>query len=138
MSEATAAIMGPGGDYLPDRAVSDVDDPDLGAAALDNDATRGGGDAGGSGLGAGLEDWLDNDEGEVAPRRQPASDQQGVSASAALAARGGAQKRWAAPPMFGSRPKKPKSSAAATKRKEAAAKATRFRKVVKEPQMVSA
>ena len=34
MSAAAAAIVGPGGDYHPDRAVSDEDDPDLGAAAL--------------------------------------------------------------------------------------------------------
>ena len=40
--------------------------------------------------------------------------------------------------MFGSRPKKPKGGAAATRRDEAAAKAARFRKVVKQPQMVSA
>ena len=39
--------------------------------------------------------------------------------------------------MFGSRPKKPKSGAAATRRDEAAAKAARFRKVVKQPQTVS-
>ena len=40
--------------------------------------------------------------------------------------------------MFGSRPKKPQSSAVATKADEAAAKAIRFRKAVKEPQLVSA
>ena len=39
---------------------------------------------------------------------------------------------------FGSRPKEPKGIAAATKRDEAAAKAARFRKVVKQPQAVSA
>nr|XP_045088080.1 uncharacterized protein LOC123495894 [Aegilops tauschii subsp. strangulata] len=38
--------------------------------------------------------------------------------------------------MFGSRPKKPKGSAAATKRDEAAAKANRFRKEVKTPQLI--
>ena len=52
--------------------------------------------------------------------------------------RGGVQKRWAASSMFDSRPKKPKSSATATKQEEAVAKENRFRKVVKEPQMVSA
>ena len=40
--------------------------------------------------------------------------------------------------MFGSRPKKPKSGAVATRRDEAATKAARFRKVVKQPQTVSA
>ena len=40
--------------------------------------------------------------------------------------------------MFGSRPKKPKSGEAATRRDEAAAKAARFRKVVKQPEKVSA
>ena len=40
--------------------------------------------------------------------------------------------------LFGSRPKKPKGSAAATRRDEAAAKAIRFRKEVKKPQLVSA
>ena len=115
-----------------------MDDPDLGAAALDDDAVGGGGEAGGSGLGAGLEDWPDNDEGEVAPRHQPASDQQGASSSVAPAARHGVQKRRAAPILFGSRSKKPKGSVVVTKRNEAAAKATCFRKVVKDPQMVSA
>ena len=58
--------------------------------------------------------------------------------SAAPAARGGAHKRRAAPSLFDSQPKEPKGSAAATKRDEAAAKAIRFRKAVKEPQLVSA
>ena len=49
-----------------------------------------------------------------------------------------AQKRRAASGLFGSRPKKPKSGAAATRRDEVAAKAARFRKVVKQPQKVSA
>ena len=40
--------------------------------------------------------------------------------------------------MFGSRTKKPKGSATVTKRDEAAAKAIRFHKAVKEPQLVSA
>ena len=40
--------------------------------------------------------------------------------------------------MFGSRPKKPKGSAAVTKQEEAIAKANRFRKEVKTPQLVSA
>ena len=124
--------------YLPDRATDDLDDPDLGAAALDNDAVGGGGEAGGSGFGASFEDWPDDDEAEVVPRRQPVSDHQGAGSSVAPAARGGAQKRRAAPILFDSRPKKPKGTAAATKRDEAAAKAARFRKVVKQPQSVSA
>ena len=32
-----------------------------------------GGEAGGSGLGASFDDWPDDDEAEVVPRRQPAS-----------------------------------------------------------------
>ena len=124
--------------YLPDWATDDLDDPDLGAAALDDDTVGGGSDAGGTGLGTGWEDWPKDDEAEVVPRRQPASDHQGAGSSAAPAARGGAQKRRAAPILFDSRPKKPKGTAAATKRDEAAAKAARFCKVVKQPQMVSA
>ena len=60
--------------YLPDRTAHDSDDPDLGAAALDDDIEGGGGEAGGSGLGASFDDWPDDDEAEVVPRRQPASD----------------------------------------------------------------
>ena len=40
--------------------------------------------------------------------------------------------------LFGGRSKKSKGFTAATKRDEAAAKAARFRKVVKQPQAVSA
>ena len=50
---------------------------------------------------------------------------------------GGAQKRRAAPTLVGGWPKKPKGSAGATKRDEAAVKAARFRKVVKQPHAVS-
>ena len=103
------------------------------------DAIMGEGDeAGGAGLGAGLEDWADDDEVEAAPHRQPVLDHQGTGPSAALAARGGAQKRWAASTYFGNRPKKSKGSTAATKRDEAAVKAARFRKAVKQPQAISA
>ena len=123
---------------LPDRTVDDVDDPDLGAAAME-DAIMGEGDeAGGAGLGAGLEDWADDDEVEAAPHRQPALDHQGAGPSAAPAARGGAHKRRAASTFFGSRPKKSKASTAATKQDEAAMKAARFRKAVKQPQAISA
>ena len=54
------------------------------------------------------------------------------------AAGGGAQKCRAVSILFGGRPKKSKASTAATKRDEAAAKAARFRKAVKQPQTVSA
>ena len=106
-------------------------------AAPDDDIVGGGGEASGSGLGASFDDWPDDDEAEVVPRCQPASDQHGSGSSAAPAVQGGAQKSRAAPSLFGSRPKKPKSAAAATKRDEAAAKTARFRKVMKQPQAVS-
>ena len=103
------------------------------------DAIVGEGDeAGGTGPGAGFEDWLDDDEAEPIPRRQPAFDHHGAGSSAGPAARGGIRKCRAAPTLFGSRPKKPKGTAAATKRDEAAAKAARFRKAVKQPQAISA
>ena len=124
--------------FLPDRTMDDVDDPDLGAAAMEDDIAGEGGDAGGSGLGAGFEDWPDDDEAEVIARRRPAPDHHGAGPSAGPTAHGGAQKCRAVSIHFGSRPKKPKSTAAATKRDEAAAKAARFRKVVKQSQAVSA
>ena len=125
MSPTTAAIV-----------VSDVDDPDLGAAALEDDAEVGGGVSGGPRLGASLEDWPDDDE-EVVPRHQPGAGQSGAGSSAPPDAQGGAKKHRAGTILFGSRPKKPKGSAAATKRDEAAAKANRSRKVVKTPQLIS-
>ena len=118
--------------------MDDLDDPDLGAAALDDNAAGGGGEKGGSGLTTGFDDWPDDDEADPIPRCQPATDHQGAGPSGRPTARGGAQKRRAAPTLFGGRLKKPKGSAAATKRDEAAAKAARFRKVVKQPQAVSA
>ena len=124
--------------FLPDCTMDDVDDPDLGAAAMEDDFAGEGGDAGGSGLGAGFEDWPDDGEAEVIARRRPAPEHHGAGPSAGPTAQGGAQKRRAASTHFGSRPKKPKSTAAATKRDEAVAKAARFRKVVKQPQAVSA
>ena len=93
---------------------------------------------GGSRLTASFEDWPDDAEAEVAPRRQPAGDHQGAGSSIAPAAGDGAQKRRAASGLFSSRPKKSKPSSVATKRDEAAAKAARFRKAVKQPQAVSA
>ena len=113
----------------------------MGAAAMDDNTESGGGqaggDAGGSGHGVSFDDWPDDDEAEVVPRRQPASGR-GVGSSTALPARGGGQKRRAAQGLFGSRMKKPRGGAAATRREEAAAKAARFRKAVKKPQTVSA
>ena len=129
--------MGPNREFLPDWAESDVDDPDLGAAALEDDAEGGGSTVGGPRLGAGLEDWPDDDK-EVAPRHQPGAGQSGPSSSTAPDAQGGAKKRRAETSLFGSRPKKPKGLAAATERDEAVAKANRFRKVVKTPQLISA
>ena len=123
--------------YAPDRTVDDVDDPDLGAAAMEDAVVGDSAEPGGSRFTASFEDWPDEFEAEVAPRRQPAADQQGAGSSVAPAA-GGAQKRRAALGLFGSRPKKSKPSTAATKRDEAAAKAARFRKAVKQPQAVSA
>ena len=127
--------------FLPDRVEHDLEDPDFGALHMD-DATEpaGGqadGEAGGSGFTATFDDWPDDDEAEVIPRRQPAPGH-GAGSSAAPPARGGGQKRRAASGLFGSRPKKPKGGAAATRREEAAAKAARFRKAVKQPQTVSA
>nr|XP_020157873.2 tol-Pal system protein TolA-like [Aegilops tauschii subsp. strangulata] len=53
--QPVADALEEGHGYLPDRAVSDVDDPDLGAAAMEeDDATGGGGGAGGSGGGVAL------------------------------------------------------------------------------------
>ena len=48
--------------FLPDHTMDDVDDPDLGAAAMEDDVVGEGGDAGRSGLGAGFEDWPYNDD----------------------------------------------------------------------------
>ena len=84
-------------------------------------------------------DWPEDDaEGGVAPRHRLGASQPGAGSSAVPGAPGGGKERRAAPTLFGSRPKKPKGSAAATRRDEAAAKAIRFRKVVKKPPLVSA
>ena len=122
--------------FLPDRTEHDLEDPDLGAAAMDDNTEAAGGEAGGSGFGVSFDDWPDDDEAEVVPRRQPASSH-GAGSSTAPLARGGGKKRRAAPGLFGSRPKKPRGGAAATRREEAAAKTARFRKAVKQPQTVS-
>ena len=108
---------------------------------MDDNTEAGGGQAGGeagdSRLGVTFDDWPDEDEAEAVPRRQPASGR-GAGSSGAQPARGRGQKRRATKGMFGSRTKKPRGGAAATRREEAAAKAARFRKVVKQPQTVSA
>ena len=128
-----AGTSGPTRKFLADRAESDVDDPDLGAAALEDD-TEGGG---GPWPGASLEYRPDDDE-EVAPRPRPGASHPGAGSSAAPGSPGCGKKRRAVPTLFGSRPKKPMGSAAATRRDEAAAKANRFRKEVKKPPLVSA
>ena len=91
----------------------------------------------GARLTASFKDWPDDFETKVAPCRQPAAGHQGAGSSIAPTA-GGTQKRRAALGLFGSRSKKSKPSTAVTKRDEAAAKAARFRKAVKQPQAVSA
>nr|XP_020173690.1 uncharacterized protein LOC109759280 [Aegilops tauschii subsp. strangulata] len=56
-TQSVADALEQGQEYLPDRSVSDADDPDLGAAAIEeDDATCGGGEAGG------VEDWWDDDK----------------------------------------------------------------------------
>ena len=115
-------------EYVPDRAESDVDDPDLGAAAMEADAEGGGGGAGsGLGLSATFADWPEDDaEGEVAPRHQLRVGPSGAGSSAGLAGQGGAKRRHAGPSAPGGKLKKFKGAAAATKREEVAAKANRF------------
>ena len=133
-----AGTAGEEREFAPDREADDLDDPKLGAAALDDDAAGGGGETGSSGFTTGFDDWPDDDKADPIPRRQPVTDPQGAGPSGGPTVRGSAQKRRAAPTLFGGRPKKPKGPVAATKLDEAAAKAARFRKVVKQPQAVSA
>jgi len=137
MSEATAAIIVAGGDYEPDRAVSDVDDPDLGVAALEDDATGGVYGAGGSEEG-GIETWPDDDDEEDEPHPARGAGRADAGPSVEPTARGGTRKRKQGVVLFGSAPKKTKNSTAATKRKEAAAKAAKYQKLPKAPPMVSA
>ena len=127
--------------FVPDRTEHDQEDPDLGTVHMEETAEpaggQAGGEAGGAGFSATFDDWPDEDEAEVVPPRQPASGR-GAGSSGAQPARGRGQKRRATQGMFGSRTKKPRGGAAATRREEAAAKAARFRRVVKQPQAVSA
>ena len=138
MSEATIALLGPGGDYRPDRAVSDLDDPDLGAAALADDATGGGDGAGSSEEGGSMETWPDNDDDEDKPRPTRSTANTGADPSSGPPARGDKHKRRQGAAQFGSAPKKPKNPAAATRRKKAAAKVAKLRRLPKAPPMVSA
>ena len=89
--QPSAGATGPPREFVPDRAESDVDDPDLGAAAMEADAEGGGGGAG-SGLrpSATFADWPEDDaEGEVVPRHQPRVGPSGTGSSAGLAGQGG-------------------------------------------------
>ena len=123
-------------EYVPDRAESDVDDPDLGAAAMEADAEGGeGGAGGGFRPSTTFADWPDDDaEGEVAPRHQLRISPSGAGSSAG---QGGLKRRQPGPSSFGGKPKKLKGAAAATRWEEAAARANRFRKEVKRPPLVS-
>ena len=132
-----AAVVGPGGDYAPDRAVSDVDDPDLGAAALEDTATGGVYGAGGSEEG-GIETWPDDEDEEDEPRPSRGAGKADTGPSTEPTARGGTRKRKQDAVLFGSVTKKAKNPTAATRRKEAVAKAAKFRKLPKVPPMVSA
>ena len=138
MSEATAAVVGAGGPYEPDRAVSDVDDPNLGAAALEDDATGGVYEAGDSEEGGGVDTWPDDFEEEDAPRHTRGADKAVAGSSAAPTAQAGTRKRKQGAALFGSVPKKAKNPTAATRRNEATAKAAKFQKLPKAPPMVSA
>ena len=104
-------------EYVPDRAESDVDDPDLGAAVMEADAEGGGGGAGsGLRLSATFADCPEDDaEGEVAPRHQLRVGPSGAGPCTGLAGQGGA-----------------------TKREEAAAKANRFHREVRRLPLVCA
>ena len=129
----------PAREFAADWAESDVDDPDLGATALEDDTEGGGGMTGDFRPSATFADWPEDDAEEgVAPRHQPGASQPGAGSSAASGAPVGGKKRRAAPTLFGSWPKKPKGSTATTRRDEAATKAIRFRKEVKKPPLVSA
>nr|XP_040258379.1 cilia- and flagella-associated protein 91-like [Aegilops tauschii subsp. strangulata] len=115
--------------YLADRAESDVDDHELGAASMEeDDATGGGGEGAGGSSGGGLGEWPDDDEGDDEPRRTLGADRTGASSLAAPTAVGVAPKHRADAGLFGSQPKKTKTSATATKWQEAVAKAALFQK----------
>ena len=138
--QPTAGVTRPPREFVPDRAESNVDDPDLGAAAMEADAEGGGGGAGG-GLrpSATFADWPDDDaEGEVVPRHQPRAGPSGAGSSAGLAGQGGLKRRQTGPSSLGGKPKKLKGAAAVTRREEAAARANRFHRAVRRPPLFSA
>ena len=113
MQPATGATRQPR-EFVPDRVESNVDDPDLGAAAMEADAEGGGGGAEGDfGPSATFADWPDDDaEGEVAPRHQLRIGSSGTGSSAG---QGGAKRRHAGPSAPGGKRKKFKGAAAATR-----------------------
>ena len=79
-TQSTADALEQGHEYLPDRSVSDADDPDLGPATLEeDDAKGGGGEEGGSGGGGGLDYWPDNNEEEDEPHHPLVAEQAGLS-----------------------------------------------------------
>nr|XP_020160304.1 max-binding protein MNT-like [Aegilops tauschii subsp. strangulata] len=126
--------MGAGGNYQPDREVSDVDDPDLGAASLEDDATGGVYGAGGSEEGGGVETWPDDfEEEEDEPRPSRGTSKADAGPFAEPTARGSTRKRKQGAALFGSAPKKAKTPTAATRRK-----AAKFQKLPKAPPMVLA
>ena len=133
--QPAAGVTGPPREFAPDRAKSDVDDPDLGAAAMEADAEGGGGGAeGGLQPSATFADWPEGEgRREVALLHQPRDGHPGASSSAGPTSQVGAKKRWGALSSLSSRPKRFKGAAAATKREEATAKANRFCREVKEP-----
>ena len=130
--------MGSGGNYQLDWEVSDVDDPDLGAAALEDDAIGGGDGAGGSEEGGSVETWPDDDNDEDEPRPARSTTNTDAGPSTGPPARGGKHKRREGAALFGSAPKKPKNPAAVTRRKEVAAKVAKYQRQLKVPVMVSA
>ena len=119
-------------EYVPDRADNDVDDPDLGAAAMEADAEGGGeGAEGDCRPSSTFADWPNDDtDMEVAPRHQ--------SKVGSSAGQGGLKRRHAGPSALSGKLKKIKGAAAATRREEAAVKANRFRREVRRPPLVSA
>ena len=135
--QPSAGTAGSARQFVPDRAESDINDKDLGAAAMEAD-TEGGGGGGFRPL-ATFADWPDDDaEGEAAPRHQSRAGQPSASSAAGLGSQGGVKRHRAGPSFLGGRPKKLKGAAAATQREEAIAKANRFRKEVKKLPLVSA
>ena len=114
-----------------------MDDPDLGAAAMEDTATGSVYEGGGSEEG-GIETWPDDDEEEEEPRPAGGAGRADAGPSAEPTARGGTPKRKQGTAFFSSVSKKAKNPTAATRRKEAAAKAAKYQKLPKAPPMVSA